>query len=159
LSSGVSDISVSWVAVSRSTLRRRLRVWAHALTGAIAAALLLVLSLDSEFSAAAGAAVAVLAVAWLSARLEPAPPAGCWRVAHDGTVSVRWDGEEDGGVATAAFVSSFLIVLRRRRRLLEVWRDATPAPVFRRLSAAVRWRIQRESSALASDRPDAADRT
>jgi hypothetical protein len=58
-------------------------------------------------------------------------------------VFVRWDHSQAATDASADFVCSFLIVLRHETRKLAIWRDATPVRAFRRLSIAVRWRVQR----------------
>jgi len=142
----VSDISVSWLAVSRSSWRQRLQVVALALTAAVATAVVLVLWLGSEPVATIGGAGAAC-LATLTARRAVRPQrAGDWCIRADGGISIRWDGDDQvvNGVA-ADYVSSFLIVLRDGRRTLEVWRDATPSAAFRRLSVALRWRVARNA--------------
>jgi hypothetical protein len=49
----------------------------------------------------------------------------------------------DGRDAAVIFASPAFVVLGAGRRSLEIWRDATPIPAFRRLSVAARWRVQR----------------
>jgi hypothetical protein len=156
--SGVSDISISWVSVSRSAWRQHLHAGALVLTAGVSAAVLLILLFDSEATAAAGAASAMLVAALCRRGAKPTAERQ-WRIARDGRVSVRWDGADDSSEATAVFVSSFLIVLRQGHRKLAIWRDAAPATAFRRLSAAVRWHSPRAGLLDSSDRPDAADRT
>jgi hypothetical protein len=88
---------------------------------------------------------------------DRATPRAQWRVWPDGRVGVRWDDEDAPAEARPAFHSSFLIVLLRGGRALAVWRDAAPPDAFRRLSAAVRWRIDRR--APMDSLLDVADRT
>jgi len=154
----VSDISTHWIAASRSAWRQRLRLAALALTAGVVAAVLLVLLSGSEAFAAMGGACA-MCVAALLGRASRAPKNDrSWRVRPDGRVSVRWDSSgTDSSEASAVFVSSFLIVLRRDRRSLEVWRDATPATAFRRLAVAARWRVERAAPVV--DLTHGADRT
>jgi len=139
----VSDISVSWLAVSRSAWRQRLKVAALTLTAGVATALALVLCLGSEAVATIGGAGAACLAMLTARRAAPRQPAAQWCVRADGGISIRWgDGQLSHGVV-ASYVSSFLIVLRDGRRTLEVWRDATPPAAFRRLSVALRWRVVR----------------
>jgi len=133
----VSDISISWLAVSRSAWRQRLRVAALALAVGVVAALILVLLLDSEPLALAGGGCALLAA--LSLRSRGVLAGHDWRISAFGRVLIRWNGAEPAVDATPTFISSFLIVLRQGRRTLEIWRDAAPPQAFRRLSVAVRW--------------------
>jgi hypothetical protein len=156
----VSDISVNWIAVARSAWRRRLQWAALTLTAGVATTCLLVLVLASPEMALTGGLLAMsfgaLAMHWIPERIT----AHAWCINPDGGVSIRWAaGAEPTGEVDAAFVSSFLVVLRQGRRTLQVWRDATPAPAFRRLAVAVRWRVVRELSVADSDRTDATDRT
>jgi hypothetical protein len=152
----VSDISVAWVAVARSPWRDRLRRTALAASCGVAAAIVLMLMFRSGVAAGVAGALAALAVGCCSWR-NRATPGAQWRVWPDGRVGVRWDDEDAPAEARPAFHSSFLIVLRRGGRTLAVWRDAAPPAAFRRLSAAVRWRIDRR--APTDSLPDAADRT
>jgi len=115
------------------------------LTSGVGAALPVVLWSGSAIAAAVAGVAAMCIAALTGRRFVAAHASGSWCVRPDGTVSVRWDGGgkvSDG--ATAAFVSSFLIVLRDGRRKLEVWRDATPATAFRRLAVSIRWNVARE---------------
>src|SRR5215813_4203265 len=81
--SGVSDRSISWIALSRSAWRERLRRAARLLTTGVAIGLALVLVFDSELIALAGAAGAVLlcAIGWQS-QVQLANH--CWRVTNSG---------------------------------------------------------------------------
>jgi len=133
----VSDLSVSWIAVSRSAWRQRLEVAARALTVGVVAALVLVLLFDSELLALTGGGCALLAALWRRSRVRLASHE--WRISGSGRVLLRWNGAEPAVDASPTFVSSFLIVLRQGRRTLEIWRDAAPPQAFRRLSVAVRW--------------------
>jgi len=133
----VSDLSVSWIAVSRSAWRQRLKVAALAVSVGVVAALILVLLLDSQPLALAGGGCALLAA--LSLRPRDPLAGHDWRISGSGRVLIRWNGAEPAVDATPAFISSFLIVLRQGRRTLEIWRDAAPPQAFRRLSVAVRW--------------------
>jgi hypothetical protein len=156
----VSDISVSWLAVSRSAWRQRLLQGALGLTAGVAAALPLVLWLGSEAVAAIGGGGATCVGALVGRNLISAKSAGSWCLRHDGSVSIRWArATEAVDGASAVLVSSFLIVLRHGARTLEVWRDATPSTAFRRLSVAVRWHVARKGSVHSADRPDGAHRT
>jgi hypothetical protein len=142
----VSDISVSWLAVSGSAWRQRLQVAALGLTAGVATGVAIVLWLGSEPVAMIGGAAAIC-TAMLTARfVVRGQRAGHWCIRADGGISIRWDGDHQlsNGVA-AAYASSFLIVLQDGRRTLEVWRDATSPTAFRRLSVALRWRVARNA--------------
>jgi hypothetical protein len=158
--SGVSDISVNWIAVTRSARRQHLRWAALALTAGVACACALVLVLDSHEMALIGGLLAMSLAALVLHVIPESVMTHCWCVNHDGRVSIRWAvGAETSDEVNPAFVSSFLVVLRQGRRTLQVWRDATPAPAFRRLAVAVRWRVARDFSVADGDLTDAADRT
>jgi len=147
----VSDLSVSWLGVSRSAWRQRLEVGALALTAGVATALTLVVWLSSEPIATIGGAGAMLLATLTGRRLLRPQRGGHWSVRADGVVAIWWDeGRQVSNGVAVAFVSSFLIVLRDGRRTLEVWRDATPPVAFRRLSVALRWRVARTVSGVES---------
>ena len=120
---------------------------ALALTSGVGVALPVMLSLGSPTAAALVAGAATCAAVVAGRGLAERQPRADWCVRADGSVWVQW--ESGGGHSdrvTAVFVSSGLIVLRDGARTLEVWRDATPAPAFRRLSVAIRWYVGREKS-------------
>jgi hypothetical protein len=146
----VSDISVSWLGVSRSALRQRLEVGALALTAGVATAITLVVWLGSEPIATIGGAGAMFLAALTARWLVRPQRGGHWSVRANGAVAIWWDDRQVSNRVAAAFASSFLIVLRDGRRTLEVWRDATPPVAFRRLSVALRWRVARTVSDVES---------
>lgn len=144
----MSDISVSWIVISRSPLRERLQAGALGLTAGVIAALVLALWFRSEAAAVAGGLAAACTAVLMGRSFARARDPGTWCVRPDGSVSIRWGAGGASDDVKAAFVSSFLIVLRHGTRTLEVWRDATPAAAFRRLSVAIHWRVARKISAV-----------
>jgi len=138
----------------------RLRWVAVMLTSAVAAALPVVLWSGSGAAAAVAGVAAMCIAALKSRKFAAAQSGGSWCVRPDGTVCARWGvgGDVSDGV-TAAFISSFLVVLRDGRRTLEVWRDATTPTAFRRLSVSIRWNVGARNSLFSVDQPDGADRT
>ena len=129
------------------------------LTAMVACATFLILLLDSTPIAFAGAAVAALAAALAQSVIHEPAVERSWSVGPDGRVWVWWDAAATPHEASAAFVSPYLIVLGQDRRRLQVWRDSAPAAAFRRLSAAVRWGVRKDSSDASTKQLDATDRT
>jgi hypothetical protein len=143
----VSDLAVSWVAVAPSAWRRRLRCGAIAAVGAVTVATVAVRLTGSGTLAAVVAAGFALLLVGVFARIDSfARDDRAWSLTADGRIVVRGD-DATCRDAAIVYVSPFLIVLRAGWRSLEIWRDATPIPAFRRLSVAARWHVPRDSGA------------
>lgn len=143
----MSEISVPLVTLRASPWRRRLRRAALALAAAAVALVAATrLSESAPFVWGAAAVALVLGAAW---PVRDSAAGSRWRIGADGRVAVLADGTEVD--AAVEFASSHLIVLRYGGRRLAVWRDAAPPVAFRRLSAAVRWRIERPQRPAAEE--------
>jgi hypothetical protein len=141
----VSNLAVSWVAVAPSAWRRRLRCVALALAPSSLIASTLVLASGSDLFAGCAGAVAALAGAALAWAWSDRPGTSVWSIGSDGCIAIRRQDEICRGAAVV-FASPMFVVLRADRRTLEIWRDVTPVPAFRRLSVAVRWCTARTTS-------------
>lgn len=152
----MSEISVSWTPVAPSRRREILLLAALAVSGGVFTATLVAWATRSDPTAAIAGGLVALVVG--GARREVAGVATWWRIGGDGSLFVRVGGHPQVR-ADAAFASRGLIVLRHGGRTTAIWRDAAPAPAFRRLSAAVRWPSAHAQVGPIDARPDATGRT
>ncbi|MCA3220508.1 MAG: hypothetical protein ING59_18580 [Burkholderiales bacterium] len=69
-------------------------------------------------------------------------------IGADGTITVATAATGESLVMRPAALTPLSVVLRGRDTTLVVWRDSLPAEGFRRLSAVVRWHVDRRAAQI-----------